>query len=162
MESALNICPAGIQDLESVVTILDAARARLLAAGIDQWRKPFPRRRLESSVKKGELFVARLGETMVATWRLLATDPEVWPEDQGEALYLHTLAVDPTRRGGGLGAQVISWCRTEVARRGRSWLRLDCMAENPGLNAFYASLGFQRRDEKTVDGFSCRRWEIEV
>jgi ribosomal protein S18 acetylase RimI-like enzyme len=153
---------ANMVDLERITAILAAASARLHARGIDQWRRPFPQQRLADGIAAGEVFITALDGVPVATWRLLATDPGIWPDDDDEALYLHTLAVDPIYSGRGLGAAAIAWCQSEVLRRGRDWLRLDCMAANPGLNRFYAGLGFIMRDTRLVDGFTCRRWELAV
>jgi ribosomal protein S18 acetylase RimI-like enzyme len=45
-------------------------------------------------------------------------------------------------RGQGLGARLISAAASLTRERGRSWLRLDCDRDNPGLRAYYEGLGF--------------------
>ena len=71
----------------------------------------------------------------------------MWDEQPPDAGYLHGLCV---RRAGaevGLGAALLDWAGRRVAAAGRRWLRLDCMAANPRLRAWYEGLGFSYRGE---------------
>ncbi|WP_188999302.1 GNAT family N-acetyltransferase [Deinococcus roseus] len=61
----------------------------------------------------------------------------------GEALYLHKLAVSRTRAGQRLGRDMIDFARQEAARRKKPLLRLDTSAKHPKLCKYYEDYGFE-------------------
>jgi GNAT superfamily N-acetyltransferase len=87
--------------------------------------------------------VARSDGEAVAVVRLLWTDRRFWGgRDEGDAAYVHSLAVRRDLAGRGIGAAVLAWAEREAAARGRRFLRLDCLAANAGLTAYYERAGF--------------------
>ena len=62
------------------------------------------------------------------------------PEAVDDAGYVHRLAVP--RRGTGQGQRLLGWAAQQVTDRGRSHLRLDCVATNGELRRYYERLGF--------------------
>ena len=106
--------------------------------------------RLRGDIAAGSLYLVWRGASAVATFSLLERDPIFWPGAGDEALYLHRFAV--RRAAAGSGRQVVAWCLQEAQRRGRSFVRLDCLAENPGIRRYYERLGFGAVDETVIDG----------
>ena len=76
--------------------------------------------------------------TLTLTW----ADPHVWGEQPDDAGYVHGLAIRRDAAGQGLGAVMLAWAGRAVAAAGRPHLRLDCMAANAGLRAYYEHVGF--------------------
>lgn len=70
-------------------------------------------RRLE----RGELYGCLLEGAMIGTLTLQDTDPDLWGEDGGRCLYLHTLVVRPDLRGTGLGRWMLGWAE-QIASQG--------------------------------------------
>ena len=68
--------------------------------------------------------------------------------------YVHGLATD-RQHGRGLGRQLLDWSGSEVVRRGRSLLRLDCQEHNLALRAFYRRLGFNEVGRTDFGPDSC-------
>ena len=64
---------------------------------------------------------------------LFPEDPVFWPDSPPDALYLHRFAVRAGHSGSGAGAAALAWADAEVLRRGRRFLRLDCLAQNAGI-----------------------------
>lgn len=78
------------------------------------------------------------------------SDP-VWDGVPGAAaLYVHRVAV--RRSASGLGAVILRWAADVARQQGRKALRLDCVASNSRLRAYYAAAGFAHRGDATVAG----------
>jgi len=105
--------------------------------------------RLRGDIAVDGLFLVWRGTTPVATFSLLEHDPKFWPGAGDEALYLHRFAV--RRSAAGVGAHAVMWCLDEARRRDRSFVRLDCLADNPGIRRYYERFGFAVVDEKLID-----------
>jgi GNAT superfamily N-acetyltransferase len=56
--------------------------------------------------------------------------------------YLHTLVIEPTMQGRGLGHVLLNGVKAAVAAQGCAAIVLDCWAGNDTLRAFYACDGF--------------------
>jgi len=105
-------------------------------------------------ISRGELFVASQACEIVAAMLLWETDSLSWPDrPEGEALFLHKLAVAPGLAGGGLSQAMLDLAQAEARRRGRSWLRLDCVVE-PRLCAVYERAGFTFVDRSEMEGYA--------
>ena len=112
--------------------------------GIHQWNEDaylevFPHAYFVRAADEGRLYVVRQGGELAGAFTLFETDAR-W-EDRMPALYVHNLVSHPGRRGAGRAA--LRFCEEEARRRGVGRLRLDCIASNRELNAFYDTLGFR-------------------
>jgi ribosomal protein S18 acetylase RimI-like enzyme len=135
----LEVVAADVSEIGQVLDVLDEAAAWLTARAIRQWPSSFTEAMVEGAVSAGETWLARQRGEVVGTITLSWTDP-AWPEAADDAGYVHRLAV--LRRGMGLGQRLLDWAAQQVADRGRSHLRLDCVATNGELRRYYERLGF--------------------
>jgi GNAT superfamily N-acetyltransferase len=115
---------------------------------------------LLGDIAAGGLYVVWRGDDAVATVSLLEDDPIFWPEAGNEALYVHRFAV--RRSAAGAGRTVVLWCIDEARRRGRSFVRLDCLEDNPGVRRYYESFGFVAVDQKMIKGTAYTLHELPV
>jgi GNAT superfamily N-acetyltransferase len=141
-------------DVPTAADILEEAtrwlRSRDLPTG---WPIPYPREILVEHVANSELYlVEREPEGAVATVTLQWQDVRFWGERPPDACYLHHFAVRRSVAGEGVGVRVLGWVEGLARARGRSFLRLDCVANDPRLIEYYTSRGFARRGEKFVGG----------
>jgi len=147
------------QEADSVYNLLDDAAVWLSARGIEQWKPgELPRSVVRDGIARGEVFVVRAENTLVATLQLQESDTETWGPDAGDALYVHRLCVAQSHAGQELGRRLLDWAGTTARARGRRWLRLDCVASNDRLRRYYASAGFTERGEVVV-GIRLARFE---
>jgi Acetyltransferase (GNAT) family len=116
--------------------------------------------RLCTDIAAGSLYLVWQGATPVATFSLLEHDPLFWPAAGDDALYLHRFAV--RRTAAGVGRHAVEWCLGEARRRDRAYVRLDCLAENPGIRRYYERFGFAAVDEKVIDGTRYSLYEVPV
>jgi ribosomal protein S18 acetylase RimI-like enzyme len=127
--------------LQSILA--DAAdRARELT-GDAMWPVPFPPERLLPALLRGETVLASRGGREVATFNLAQEDPLFWGPQPPVAGYLHRLAVRRELVGQGLGRTLVDEAGRRVREWGRSLLRLDTLASNRRLIAYYSALGFR-------------------
>jgi GNAT superfamily N-acetyltransferase len=90
------------------------------------------------------------------------SDPLFWPEiTNQDSLYIHKLAIDPTRAGEQLGEKALSAIILEASKRGFNWIRLDC-DDRPELHRFYQDNGFEMIDKKQVGDFLVARYQLQI
>ena len=142
MTEQLAVVRATPADVDEVLDLLAEAAAWLRERGLHQWPRRFPREQIAESVVRGETYLARAGETTVATLALQWADPFFWGEREPDAGYVHRVAVRRSFAGRGLGEELLEWADEQVRARGRRYLRLDCMAANARLRRYYEELGF--------------------
>jgi ribosomal protein S18 acetylase RimI-like enzyme len=147
------IVPAGRADADTVIDILDEAATWLTERGIDQWIPGnFDRAGLMAEIEDAEFYlVLQDGETddgePAATFSLQWRDPDVWGAVPDDACYLHNFAVRRAFGGQELGRRILDWAAERAAEAGKDYLRLDCVAWNPGLNDYYRRAGFTYRGQ---------------
>ena len=162
--------PGGIEavrarpsDLGSVLSILEGAARWLASRGIRQWEPgTFSRERLRDRIERGEMYLFVLDGRPVGTMALQWSDEETWGDVPDDAGYVHGLAIRRDHAGEGLGRELLLWAEGRVADAGRAYLRLDCAAENPALNDYYAGAGFRWRGRATVFGLEVSLYEKAV
>lgn len=135
--------------LDDVLTILDEAARWLQARGVSQWPSRFEPSWVEGALGRGETWLVRVGATTCATVTLDGAD-SVWDGLPERALYLHRMAV--RRQSAGLGAAILAWAAGAARDRGLDALRLDCVASNGRLRAYYEAAGFIHRGDVAVAG----------
>jgi ribosomal protein S18 acetylase RimI-like enzyme len=162
-EDGLLLTPAGVGairpaqpgDAEAVAAIMEEAAAWLAARGIDQWRMDdWLRPLIAERIGRGEVYLACRGAEPAATLTLQWSDEETWGPTPDDAGYVHSLAVRRAYGGQGLGLALPRWAERSVAAAGKAYLRLDCMARNAALRAYYERAGFALRDDLPLDAWS--------
>ena len=77
--------------------------------------------------RDSELVIGRLDGALAACMYLHGEDRLFWPHvAQGEAFYVHRLAVARRFAGRGFAHAMLEWAEHEVRAKGRLYLRLDC------------------------------------
>jgi GNAT superfamily N-acetyltransferase len=158
----VRIALAGPEDVDHVLGLINEAARWLLARGIRQWPvdPDLPRETVARQLRQRECYLAWEGDQAVGTFSLQLSDPPMWGAQPDDALYLHGLAVRRTHRG--LGRHLLSWAERMAAAAGRSYLRLDCMAENPALRAYYERAGYRHRGDVKGRGWAASLYEKAV
>jgi GNAT superfamily N-acetyltransferase len=135
--------------LDDVLAVLDEAAAWLQGRQVAQWPPRFEPSWVEGAIGRGETWLVRVGETISGTVTLDQADPG-WDGLPGRALYVHRMAV--RRPAAGLGSAILGWAADVARERGRAALRLDCVASNGRLRAYYEAAGFVPCGDVTVAG----------
>jgi len=121
------------------------------ARGVRQWRPGTFNRSADyyaGSIGRREVYLAFAGDNLVGTLRLLLREPIVWPEiADDDGVYVYNLAIRRASAGRGFGRRLLDWAGERAVALGRTWVRLDCMADNRYLRGYYVQAGFEERGE---------------
>jgi GNAT superfamily N-acetyltransferase len=143
-----------------VLDVLTDAAAWLRSRGVAQWPARFPTDWVTPTIEAGETWLAEIGGEIVGSLVVQWDDPLFWAGYARDAGYLHRLAV--RRHGGGLGARLLLWAEDHAAAAGKKYLRLDCVASNESLRAYYERAAYQYVDDVVVHEFIQSRYEKRV
>ena len=143
-----------------MLAVLADAAAWLRERGVEQWPDRFPTEWVMPAIEAGETWLAeydgQIAGTLVVQW----ADPLFWAGYPNDAGYLHRLAV--RRHGDGLGSRLLRWAERHAAAAGKVYLRLDCVASNESLRAYYERAAYQHVGNVTVDEYIQSRYEKRV
>jgi ribosomal protein S18 acetylase RimI-like enzyme len=143
-QAPLRVRVASRTDVPQVVALLTEAATWARDRGVARWWPiPFPEAWVETGVQQGGTWVLELGGALVGTFELRSEDPRMWGPQPPVAGYVHRLAVKRSFAGRGFGRYLLDRAESEVRGWGRSKLRLDCLATNDGLVAYYRAQGFR-------------------
>ena len=160
---AFTVAKAVPDDFDTIAAILGNVQQWLVSRGIMQWATPFPDEWIDEKINAGEFHIACCEGVPIAVVRLLWADPLFWDDwDQGDAGYVHTMAVHRDYAGQELGARLLDWAAQQVRVCERRYLRLDCRADNPTLNGYYEQLGFTPVGSNGVGGTRVTLFERDV
>nr|WP_285853160.1 GNAT family N-acetyltransferase [Sporosarcina luteola] len=98
---------------------------------------------IRQAIKDSATYVACQDDEIIAAFTLYSQQSEwdrhVWGQEEGsEVLYLHRLAVRPEYMKKGIGKDILGWIDETLYKT----IRLDCVAHNPKLYAYYEENGF--------------------
>lgn len=165
--AGLDIRTAHLDDVEVSASILEEVAGWGASAGLPSWSPgtftgpdSVGIARLRRDAGSNSLYLVRRDERPIATFSLVENDPLFWPSAGDEAMYLHRFGV--RRTAAGAGRTAVAWSADETRRRGREYLRLDCLAENPGIRRYYEGCGFRAVDERIIDGVVFSLYEMAV
>jgi ribosomal protein S18 acetylase RimI-like enzyme len=139
-------------DADQILAVLNDACFRLREKQIKQWPESFSRDFVDARIRNSEFYTISLEAEILAVFRLLWSDYETWGLEDGQAGYVHSLAVHRKARGRRLGTTAIAWASDEIAKAGKRYIRLDCVSDNHSLSEYYTKLGFSIVRETIVRG----------
>ena len=143
----VTIAAAERADLDAVMELLREARSWHQENGVDVWRE-FDAARIAADIEAGRVYIAWTAAGICGTVTLMESDALVWAEEDGNALYVHKLAVGRRQAGRGIGAQMLRWARNSARVKGKRCLRLDTWDGNRKMREYYEKQGFRHvRDE---------------
>ncbi|MBM7563448.1 GNAT family N-acetyltransferase [Paenibacillus sacheonensis] len=146
----ISVIQAKPADTAAVMELLVGAARWLQSQGSTQWSALLSgddHHDVTGHIEKGELFLFKDGEKLAGIVLLMQVpgdwDHNLWgPDGHESVVYLHRLAINRDYAGRGLGADMVRWAETGVSFPGKTVMRLDCIASNPKLNAFYSGIGY--------------------
>ncbi|OJF91011.1 N-acetyltransferase [Alkalibacterium sp. 20] len=146
------VVQAQLEDLNKVKTLLFETAKWLNDKGSTQWAgllKGEDVHNIQEAIKRKEVYLVYHSDFLVGTFALwskqTAWDEDFWGRDStNDVLYLHRLALSEGEHGKNTGNLLLDKAK-EVARlEKKSGLRLDCVASNRYLNAFYKNNEFNQ------------------
>lgn len=154
MNSDLRVVAANPEDLETYVDLLEEVAEWLESRGMGMVRPGTYRRFADyyaSSIAAQEVYVAFIDNNLVGSFRLIEDGGTVWPDAGDDALYLENLVVRRTWSGQGIGRRLLLMAEHHASHTGKSYLRLDCFANNSVLRRYYENAGYSSCGEIDAD-----------
>ncbi len=153
----LQVRPATESDLTALVRLRDDAARWMLTRGITgQWRPgELDEDHFGRVMAHGEVWLAEAAGHIAGAWELWWEDEAAWGPQPPVAGYVHRLMVDRSIAAPGTGRWLLDAAERRVAAMGRTCVRLDCLAGNEPLNAYYRQAGYRavgRKEGKPQPG----------
>lgn len=132
-------------DLPTLVRLRDDAARWMLARGVtNQWRPgQLGEDHFRRTMASGEVWLAESDGRVTGAWELWWEDEDAWGPQPPVAGYVHRLMVDRGNARPGTGRSLLRAAERRVAEAGRTFVRLDCLADNARLNAYYLDAGYR-------------------
>ncbi|WP_406838873.1 GNAT family N-acetyltransferase [Streptomyces sp. AHU1] len=143
--SDLEFRPAVGEDLPTLVRLRDEAARWMNSRGTTgQWQPgELGEDHFRRIMEDGEVWIAEVHGRAVGAWELWWADPDAWGPQPPTAGYVHRLMVDHARVPQGTGRRLLRAAERRVAGAGRTLTRLDCLAGNDRLTAYYLGAGYR-------------------
>jgi GNAT superfamily N-acetyltransferase len=154
------IRPARPDEVDVVLDVLADAASWLRKRGVEQWPERFDPDWVMPAIERGETWLAELDGEVVGTLVVQWEDPLFWAGYPDDAGYLHRLAV--SRHGDRLGARLLRWAEQHATGNRKAFMRLDCVASNESLRAYYERAGYEHVADVTVGPYTQARYEKRV
>lgn len=141
----LRFRPADETDLPALVRLRDDAARWMLAQGVTgQWQPgELGEDHFRRIMASGEVWIAEAQGRVAGAWELWWADDDAWGPQPPVAGYVHRLMVDRDTAPPGTGRLLLRAAERRVAAAGRAFVRLDCLAGNARLNAYYVNDGYR-------------------
>ncbi len=150
------------QHAATVQGLLTSVQQWLSERRLIQWSKAFPAYWLQKQLEDGHFYLVQKESVPVATFRLLYEDLMFWGTPESSALYIHTLAVSRDAKGQQIGLRILDWVAAKARQENIAFVRLDCLADNPILVAYYANYGFEAVGKKWINGAEYMLFDLPV
>ncbi len=147
-------------DLDTIVSIEEDAIAWLRGRGLDPAEPPRPLREIYADrVRRAEVYIGWLDDKPVGMLTLQWADRQMWGDVPDDAVYVHGLMVRRDAAGQQVGGRLLRWAAGMALAAGKTYVRLDCKADNPALRAYYERAGFALHGEVTLRNYTGARYE---
>jgi GNAT superfamily N-acetyltransferase len=114
------------------------------------------------SADENNLYTAYVENVPAAAMSLQWIDPIFCPNAKVDSGFIHKLSVSRAFAGKGIAQEFVEWAKTEVRKRNRCYLRLDCAADRHKLCELYEKMGFTRIDRRFVGPYDNAFYECKV
>jgi ribosomal protein S18 acetylase RimI-like enzyme len=162
LENNLLIRRARFEEASSILSLWQMSARWLNSKGIYQWRPEyFNLEKVNKFMNDGfDVYLAELDNEIVGTYIITWSDPLIWEElDNLNAGYIHKFAVHREFQGLGIGSFLLKSAEEQIKAKGKTLIRLDCMADNLRLNQYYMDHGFNYIRRINGDGWSANLYE---
>jgi GNAT superfamily N-acetyltransferase len=159
---SMNIQGACPSDAPMIASVLQEASDWLARDGRPLWSAAdISLERILRDTTAGLFHVARAGEVMVGVMKFELEDAYFWPEVQvGTSAFIHKLAIRRAWAKKGASTELLSFAQARAQQIGRSYLRLDCVADRQGLRNLYENFGFVLHSVVQKGAASIARYEL--
>ena len=137
-------------DLPFIYKLFDEAIAYQKRNGYPVW-PDYDKDVLRQDIAQQLQYKVLTDDRMHGVFSIGYTDKMVWRErENGQALYLHRIVVNPKMKGQKLFGKILDWARQHAQEKQLQSIRMDTWADNPTIIDYYRSFGFSIVDYYTT------------
>jgi len=103
-----------------------------------------------AAFERGELYVMEDGDSVVGAGIINQTQVDTYakgswkyPAAPSEVMVLHTLVIDPEKKGNGFGKEFVKFYESFARQTGCKYLRIDTNEKNTSARKLYSFLGYE-------------------
>ena len=147
----MKIRPSTYSDIGTFRNFWDSALAYQKARRLPLWPS-FPESHVEAEIRAGLHFSSDFPNGVLAGYFSVAlSDALIWTgEERGDAIYIHRMCVNPSRKGSNLARSVLAWSHGYASSLGRQFVRMDTWADDQRLVDYYVRCGFQHIGDRQL------------
>jgi ribosomal protein S18 acetylase RimI-like enzyme len=150
----MKIRQSTLQDVPSIMTIINDAKAYLASQNIDQWQNGYPNEeQVKNDIEKEESYVVVNDENQVMatsmftlrkepTYRVVIDGKWIVPEEETYGV-IHRLAIKKEYRKLGLATFLFDEFHQQLKNKNIKSLKIDTHEENLGMQSLIKKLGYQ-------------------
>ncbi|HMJ67301.1 MAG TPA: GNAT family N-acetyltransferase [Cyclobacteriaceae bacterium] len=144
------ILNTSLTDLEDVYSFFDHSIAYQEKHGYTSWRN-YDRNAVIKDIKNGDQYKVTIDGRTGIVFSAYYADKVIWRHhDQGDAVYLHRIVVNPAFKGQKLFGVILDWATEQCRHRKLKNVRMDTWASNPGIVEYYKGFGFRVIEDFTT------------
>lgn len=99
---------------------------------------------LNKDIANGLQYKILRGNEILCIFSIQYNDPFIWLDrDQGDAIYLHRIVVNPKFKGQKQFEKVLNWAKQLARQNNLKFVRMDTWAENKKIIDYYKLFGFE-------------------
>lgn len=142
MDDHYEVRNTALSDLELIFGFFDESIVYQESKGYPVWRN-YDRQAIIKDIAAGNQYKVVMNAQPVIVFSVAYSDKVIWREmDDGNAIYLHRIVVNPEFKGKKLFGVILKWAIAHVRERGLKYVRMDTWASNTNIIAYYKGFGF--------------------
>ncbi|WP_339810975.1 GNAT family N-acetyltransferase [uncultured Imperialibacter sp.] len=138
----MKIVNTQLSDLNLIYHLFDESIRYQEAKGYPVWRN-YDKGAIIRDIEQGNQYKVVAGADLLIVFSVAYSDKLIWRAmDQGDAVYLHRIVVNPVFKGQRLFGHIGDWAKSHARHKGLSAVRMDTWANNPTIVNYYQGFGF--------------------
>lgn len=129
-------------DLEFIYGLFDQAIEYQKRKGYSVW-KGYDKDAFQKDIDAGNQYKITIDSQIAIVFSVCYSDSVIWRDkENGDSLYLHRIAVNPSFKGQKLFGEILNWAKEHARKKQLNFIRMDTWGDNPSIIEYYKSFGF--------------------
>ena len=143
MNTSIEILNTTKSDLNLIFSLFDESIIYQRKKGYPVWDN-YDKAAIIRDIETENQYKVVVGSNVAMIFSVCYSDKIIWRErDQGDAIYLHRIVVNPDFKGQRLFGAILQWAVDTAEIRGLKFVRMDTWASNKNIVEYYVGFGFQ-------------------
>lgn len=130
------------EDLPFIYSLFERAIDYQKSKGYPVWAG-YDKQTLINDITNGLQYKIVIDDKIACIFSICYEDSIIWRDrEQGDAIYLHRIVVNPLMKGLKQFEKVLIWAKNHARERNMKYIRIDTWGNNPNIIDYYKSFGF--------------------